>query len=386
MIKLLKNAQVYAPEPLGKKDVLIVGDKICRIADEIAGYEGLQDVEVFDFSGKKLLPGYIDMHVHICGGGGEAGFASRVPQSQLSVFFKSGITSCVGLLGTDGITRSVEDLVAKARALTEEGMTVYTLTSCYQYPPKTMTGSIEKDIVMLTPMIGVKIAVSDHRSSNPGAAELIDAGTQARRAGLISNTAGLVTMHMGSGKARLNPLFEALANSDLPLKNFLPTHMLRCPELIEDGANLVRMGGYMDCTAGSDAEELVNNAKKLYDLLHMEGVTSDHVTLSSDSFGSMPKFNDAGECIGLTYASPKHLHMTIKLLVEMGMPLEEAIKLLTSTPAKLLAKEGVKGCVAAGADADLLVLDENLDIDSLFAKGKTAMLHGELLMKGRFED
>lgn len=386
MIKLLKNADVYSPAYLGKKDVLLVGEKICRIDDKITGYDELPDAEVFDFSGKKLLPGYIDMHVHICGGGGEAGFASRVPQSQLSVFFKSGITSCVGLLGTDGITRSVEDLVAKARALTEEGMTVYTLTSCYQYPPKTMTGSIEKDIVMLTPMIGVKIAVSDHRSSNPSGDDLIAVGVQARRAGLISNTAGLVTMHMGSGKGRLNPLFDALKNSDIPIKNFLPTHMLRCPELIADGAELVRMGGYMDCTAGSDAEELVGNTKKLYALLHMEGVSADHVTLSSDSFGSMPKFNEAGECIGLTYASPKHLHMTIKLLVEMGMELQNVIRLLTSTPAKLLAKEGVKGCIAAGADADILILDGELNINSLFAKGKTAMLNGELLMKGRFED
>lgn len=386
MIKLLKNADVYSPAYLGKKDVLLVGEKICRIDDKITGYDELPDAEVFDFSGKKLLPGYIDMHVHICGGGGEAGFASRVPQSQLSVFFKSGITSCVGLLGTDGITRSVEDLVAKARALTEEGMTVYTLTSCYQYPPKTMTGSIEKDIVMLTPMIGVKIAVSDHRSSNPSGDDLIAVGVQARRAGLISNTAGLVTMHMGSGKGRLNPLFDALKNSDIPIKNFLPTHMLRCPELIADGAELVRMGGYMDCTAGSDAEELVENTKKLYALLHMEGVSADHVTLSSDSFGSMPKFNEAGECIGLTYASPKHLHMTIKLLVEMGMELQDVIRLLTSTPAKLLAKEGVKGCIAAGADADILILDGELNINSLFAKGKTAMLNGELLMKGRFED
>ncbi len=386
MIKLLKNADVYSPAYLGKKDVLLVGEKICRIDDKITGYDELPDAEVFDFSGKKLLPGYIDMHVHICGGGGEAGFASRVPQSQLSVFFKSGITSCVGLLGTDGITRSVEDLVAKARALTEEGMTVYTLTSCYQYPPKTMTGSIEKDIVMLTPMIGVKIAVSDHRSSNPSGDDLIAVGVQARRAGLISNTAGLVTMHMGSGKGRLNPLFDALKNSDIPIKNFLPTHMLRCPELIADGAELVRMGGYMDCTAGSDAEELVGNTKKLYALLHMDGVSADHVTLSSDSFGSMPKFNEAGECIGLTYASPKHLHMTIKLLVEMGMELQDVIRLLTSTPAKLLAKEGVKGCIAAGADADILILDGELNINSLFAKGKTAMLNGELLMKGRFED
>lgn len=386
MIKLLKNAEVYAPACLGKKDVLVAGDKICRIDDNLSAYEGLPDVEVFDLAGKKLLPGYIDMHVHICGGGGEQGFSSRVPASKLSIFFQNGITSCVGLLGTDGVTHSIEDLIAKARALTEEGMTVYTLTSCYQYPPKTMTGSIEKDIVMLTPMIGVKVAVSDHRSSNPDGNDLIAIGVQARRAGMISGTAGLVTMHMGSGKGRLNPLFDALEKSDLPLKHFLPTHMLRCPELIEDGARLVRMGGYMDCTAGSDETEVVNSAKLLYNLLHMDGVTTENVTMSSDAFGSQPKFDSKGECIGYTYASPKYLHRTVKLLVEMGMPLEEVIKLLTSTPAKLIAKEGIKGCIAPGADADLLVLDKNLDINGLFAKGKTAMKDGVLFMKGRFEE
>lgn len=385
MIKLLKNAQVYAPAPLGMKDVLIVGDKVCRIEDKIEGYEGLPDVEVFDLAGKKLLPGYIDMHVHVTGGGGEQGPASRVPESQLSVFLKNGITTCVGLLGTDGITRSIENLVAKARALTEEGITVYTLTNYYAYPPTTVTGSVEKDIVMLTPMIGVKIAASDHRSSNPTADDLIAVGVQARRAGLVSNTAGLVTIHMGSGKGRLNPLFEALEKSDIPMKNFLPTHMLRCPELIEDGAKLVRMGGFIDCTAGSDDNEVYTSADKLYDLLHMEGVSTENVSMSSDAYGSQPKFNEKGECIGLTYASPKYLHKTIKLLVEKGMALEDAIKLLTSTPAKLLAKEGVKGCVAVGADADLLVLDENLDIDGLFAKGKAALWAKELLMKGRFE-
>jgi len=386
MIKLLKNAQVYAPAFLGKKDVLMAGGKICRIDDRITGYEGLPDVEVFDLTGKKLLPGYIDMHVHICGGGGEQGFSSRVPASQLSIFFRNGITSCVGLLGTDGITRGIEDLVAKARALTEEGMTVYTLTSCYQYPPKTLTGTVEKDIVMLTPMIGVKVAVSDHRSSNPDGDDLIALGVQARRAGMISGTAGLVTMHMGSGKGRLNPLFDALEKSDLPPKHFLPTHMLRCPELIEDGARLVRMGGFMDCTAGSDETEVVNSAKLLYGLLHMEGVTTESVTLSSDAFGSQPKFDSRGECVGYTYASPKYLHRTVRLLVEMGMPLEEVIKMLTSTPARLIAKEGIKGCIAAGADADLLVLDGKLDINGLFAKGKTAMLDGQLLIKGRFEE
>lgn len=385
MIKLLKNAQVYAPEPLGKKDILIEGEKILRMDDCIAGYDGLPDVEVYDLEGRTVVPGYIDLHVHITGGGGEQGPTSRVPESQLSVFLVNGITTVVGLLGTDGVTRSVENLVAKARALTEEGMTAYTLTSAYGYPPTTVTGSVEKDIMMIPPMIGVKVAVSDHRSSNPTGEELIRLATAARRAGLLSCTPGLVTMHMGSGKGKLDSVFYVLDNSDVPAKNLLPTHMLRTPELIDQGAELVRRGGYMDCTAGGDDEELESEAEKLMELLGRDGVTADHVTLSSDAFGSQPRFNESGECIGLTYASPKYLHRTIQSLVRRGMALEEALKLLTSTPAVLLGQEGRKGCIAEGADADLLILKDGLEIDSLIARGQRALWQGELLMKGRFE-
>lgn len=385
MITLIKNAQVYAPAPLGKKDILIVGEKICRMADKIEGYDDLPDVQVYDLEGKRLVPGYIDMHVHVTGGGGEQGPTSRVPESQLSVFVVNGITTVVGMLGTDGITRSIENLVAKARALTEEGITAYCLASAYGYPPITMTGSVEKDIMMIPPMIGVKVAVSDHRSSNPTGEELIRLGTSARRAGLLSCNPGLVTMHMGSGKGGLNPVFYALDNSDIPAKNFLPTHMLRCPELTEQGIELVRRGGFIDCTVGCDDVELEVNADKLADVLSREGVTADHVTMSTDAYGSQPRFDEKGECIGLTYASPKYLHKTVQGLVKRGLALEEVLKLVTSTPANLLGRVGQKGCVAEGADADLLVLDENLEIDGLFARGKTALWQGKVLMKGKFE-
>ncbi len=385
LIKLIKNAEVYAPAPLGKKDILVIADKVARIADKIEGYDGLQDVEKFDFRGKKLLPGYIDMHMHITGGGGEQGPASRVPEAMLSQITSCGITTVLGLLGTDGVTRSVENLVAKARALTEEGITAYCLTGSYGVPTVNITGSIEKDIMMVPPIIGTKIAVSDHRSSNPQGEKLIEIASATRRGGMLANTAGLVTMHMGSGTGKLDPLFYALDHSDIPAKNFLPTHMLRTPELMEEGAKLVRRGGYFDMTAGSTDEDMEAGAEKIMEILSWEGMSADHLTMSSDAFGSQPKFNAQGECIGLTYCSPKYLHLTIKSLVRRGLPLQEAIKLLTSTPAELLGKAGIKGCVAVGADADLLVLDGNLDIDSLFAKGKAAILNKEIILKGRFE-
>lgn len=385
MIKLIKNADVYAPEHIGIRDILVVGEKICRIAEHIDGYDDLPEAEIYDASGMKALPGYIDMHVHITGGGGEQGPSSRVPESQLSVFTTNGITTVIGLLGTDGITRSVENLVAKARALTEEGITAYALTSSYGYPPTTITESVEKDIMMIPPIIGVKVAVSDHRSSNPTGEELIRLATQARRGGLLSGTAGLVTMHMGSGKAVLDPVFYALDNSDIPPKNFLPTHMARTNELLAQGAELIRRGGNIDITAGCDDQSLEEIADKIVWFLSLEGVTTEHVSMTSDAYGSQPRFDEEGNCIGLTYASPKYLHATIKGLVKRGLELEDAVKMLTSTPAEILGKTGKKGCLREGADADILMLRDNLEIDSVFARGKTAIWHNTVLMKGKFE-
>ena len=209
--------------------------------------------------------------------------------------------------------------------------------------------------------------------------------TAARRGGLLSAKPGLVMMHMGDGKGGLDPIFYVLDHADVPLKNLLPTHMTRKKELFEQGVELIRRGGYIDVTAGADPESLESTTDKLMDTLSKDGVTIDHISLSSDGYGSMPRFDDEGNCIGLTYASPTSLHATIKALVRRGVALEEAIKLLTTTPAELLGKTGVKGCVAVGADADLLVLDDELNIDALFARGRTAVQDGKVILKGRFE-
>ncbi|MPN36687.1 Isoaspartyl dipeptidase [bioreactor metagenome] len=75
MIRLIKNAEVFTPEPIGKKDVLFAGSQICQISDKI-DIEGDIEVDIIDGQGKYLFPGFIDNHVHITGGGGEGGFGT----------------------------------------------------------------------------------------------------------------------------------------------------------------------------------------------------------------------------------------------------------------------------------------------------------------------
>ena len=158
---LIKGAEVYAPEYLGKLDILVAGGKIERIGEELPEYEGC---EVMDGEGKIVTPGIIDRHVHVTGGGGEGSFHTQAPPVQLSSLLQGGVTTVIGLLGTDGISRSVENLVAKTKALKEEGISAYCLCGAYGYPSPTITGSVSKDIMFIDEILGLKLAVSDHRA------------------------------------------------------------------------------------------------------------------------------------------------------------------------------------------------------------------------------
>ena len=382
---LFKNADVYAPKYLGKKDVLVEGSKIKKIADNIEISLDDEFTQTINMEDKVLIPGFIDQHVHITGGGGEGGPGTRVPESNISGFISCGVTTVLGLLGTDGVSRSLENLYAKAKSLNEDGITCYMETGSYAYPPTTLTGSVERDIYLIDLCIGVKIAVSDHRSSNITSEELIRLATEARRGGMISGKAGIVTMHMGIGKKRLLPVLEALKESDLPVKTLIPTHInMRSPELLDDCIEFARIGGTMDFTAGFNAEDNEKEAEKIEQILD-KGVDESLITVSSDAFGSQPRFDDKGNTIGLTYSTSDTLIQLLKILVTKGMALGQALQFFTSNPARVLGLEGLKGTIIENADADLVVLDANLEITDVIAKGKIAMVNKKVVMKGKFE-
>lgn len=380
-MKLIRNADVYAPEHLGLRDILIEGEKIARVEADLSRYAALAD-ETYDMRGATVVPGYIDGHIHITGGGGEQGPASRVPECPLTALTTNGVTTVLGLLGTDGTSRSLPNLLYKCRALNEEGVSCYMLTGAYQFPSPTMTGSVIDDIALIDRVIGCKIALSDHRSSNLTKQELIRLASDVRMGGLISGKAGVLVMHMGSGVNRLRHVLDAVRETDIPVRTFWPTHMRRSPELIDEGVEFIALGGTIDFTATEDGAV----AATVAGLVKERGVNIDSITMSSDAFGSQPRFDEKGNCVGLTYVSPRTLHMELKQLVQAhDLPLSEALKLLTVNPARMMLLSGVKGEIAPGADADLIAYGPDMEIDNVFARGTLAVRHGEAVLKGRFE-
>lgn len=362
MFTLIKNAEVYAPQALGQQDLLLCNDKIVAMAPQIDFTFG--EVTVIDASGKKAVPGFIDQHVHVLGGGGEGSFRSRCPELDFSQTVKNGVTTVVGMLGTDSMTRSIENLVAKTKALNEDGITAYCLTGAYEYPSPTLSGSVKKDVTFISECIGVKIAISDHRNSCITTQELARLAADVRQASLFSGKVGVVHMHLGNGKAGLSQVMAIVENTDVPIKHFRPTH---CGKQFDDAVDFANMGGYVDFTVSEDASQSAENLLNALTAID----NKEKITCSSDSNGSLPKWNEKREMIGMGVGSISSLYRAIRALVqEKGVALEEALPLITSNVAKGLEIYPKKGCLAVDSDADLVLLDKDLEIDTVFAKGR----------------
>ncbi len=376
MFTLIKNADVYTPEHLGLRDILLCKDKIIAIEEKIDFSFG--EVTVIDAAGKKAVPGFMDQHVHILGGGGEGSFRSRCPELDFSQTVKNGVTTVVGMLGTDSMTRSVENLVAKTKALNEDGITAYCLTGAYEYPSPTLSGSVKKDVTFINECIGVKIAISDHRNSCITTQELARLAADVRQAALFSGKVGVVHMHTGRGKAGLSQVMAIVENTDVPIKHFRPTH---CGNQFDDAVAFSKMGGWVDFTTYDDSEKSAALLKRALENM----ADKEKITCSSDSNGSMPKWNEKREMIGMGIGSIANLYAAVKALVlTQDVPLEEALPLITSNVAKALEIYPKKGCLAKDSDGDIVLLDSELNVDTVFAKGRLMVKDKEVLVHSYF--
>ena len=385
---LIKNIAVYQPAYLGVNDVLVGGEKIIAIEKsiDISSLKNL-NITVIDGTGKNLIPGLIDAHVHIAGAGGEGGPATRTPEMQLSHMIDGGITSIVGCLGTDGFTRSLQSVLMKVKGLKQEGVSAFMYTGAYQVPTPTIMGDVAKDIAMIDEVIGVgEVALSDHRSSCPTTPELIRLVEHARVGGMLGGKAGIVNIHMGDAKNPFQPIYDAVNNSELKLTQFYPTHCTRNPYIFED-AKKYGVHGYVDLTASSYPYDMENEIKpsKALGLLMQAGVPVEHITFTSDGNGSLPMFDEQGKLIKVDMGYPDSIFTELRdAVLQENMSLETAVKVVTSNVADIL-KLNAKGRVIAGKDADLVVIDTDFGISVVIARGQLFTHTYKRLRKGMYE-
>jgi len=385
---LIKNAEILAPDPSGRCDILLGGGRILRMEADIRIPR--KYCEVIDARNLVAVPGFIDAHVHIMGGGGEGGFKTRTPDLQLGDAIKGGVTTVVGCLGTDGYTRSMPALLAKAKALEEEGLSTFLYSGSYGLPLRTLFGTLEEDLLFIDKVIGAgEVAISDHRSGQPTFEELAQLAGTARRGGMLSGKAGIVNLHLGDGVRGLEFLRRILEETEIPATQFLPTHINRNPHLFEEGIAYAKAGGFVDFTTSTVQAYLDDGEVPCGVALRRmlaAGVDPSHISFTSDGQGSLPDFDAKGRLRGISVGRVTTLFEAVRAAVlEEKVPLETALRVITSNPAGLL-KLHAKGRLAPDVDGDLVLLDpQNLEIHTVIARGRLLMKARKPLAKGIFE-
>ena len=380
MITLIKQAKVYSPDALGVQDILLAGDRIVRIAPniELSG----DDVVQIDAQEKIAVPGFVDSLVHIIGGGGEGGFRTRTPEIAADDIVRAGVTTLVGVLGTDAVTRTLTNLLAKANALNEIGLSCFCHTGSYQIPVKTLFNSVQEDLILIDRFIGVgEVAIADHRSSQPTLNELKKLAAEARVGGMLAGKGGVVSVHVGDSPEGLSLIEQLVEDSDIPISQFYPTHINRNRRLFVTALDYARHGGYIDFTTSTTPELLKQGEIKcstgLKEALDA-GVPLSRISFSSDANASLPMFDRSGKFTGLGIGRISSLWQEVRdAVMQEKLPLEQALPVITRNPAHIL-KLTQKGELRAGADADLVLLDEALQPVSVWGRGQALMQNGKL--------
>lgn len=386
MFTLIKNIKIAGAQESGFQDLLIAGEKIAAISTpEKIRIEGAETT-VIEGYGLVAIPGFIDPHVHIIGGGGEGGPATRAPEIRVEDCLSCGVTTVIGCLGTDSVTRQMSSLLAKARALEIEGLSTWIYTGAYNLPTPTITGSVRSDLALIDKAIGAgEIALSDHRSSQPTFEQFLQLVAECRVGGMLGGKAGVAHFHLGDGRRGLDYFFRMLEESELPISQVIATHANRNRYLFSQALEWIRRGGFVDFTCGPepyDPDEV--SVLEALEQIKSLGLPLAQVTVSSDANGSLPVFDEKGRLKALTVASQKDFLRTFREVVRNNiLTLEEAAAVFGGNAASFYKLPG-KGKLLPGYDADLLLLDDQLNLRYVFSRGRLMMREGELLARGTF--
>lgn len=381
MLTLIKNTHLYTPEYCGVKDLLLCGEKLVAIGEHL-NVTGTQTQEI-DAQGLNCMPGLIDQHVHIIGGGGQTGYFSLAPEISLSTLIKCGTTTVVGLLGTDGFVKSLPQLYAKTKALCQDGISAYMLTGFYGLPTPTITSSIAEDMIYLDKCIGCKIAMSDDRSSHPTKLELLRIIQQVRLGGFTSAKGGVMHVHLGALPSKIDLLLEIAKEFPSLISYISPTHMGRTHDLFLQAIEFAKLGGMVDISTGgtkyTDPHLTVMEGLE-------RGININQMTFSSDgNAGVRRKNSETGEDTYKKAPLHKNLEQVVALIKEDGMSPSEAFKLITVNPAKNMKLKG-KGRIAEELDADFTLFDDQWQLQEVWARGTRMMHEGTVIKKGNFEE
>ena len=107
---LVRGGHVFDPDDRGIAELLILDGRIAAVGTNLPAPTGIGEGEVLDATGRIILPGLIDGHIHVMGASGLGGPTTRSTDLQIDRIVAVGVTSVVSPLGADSLSRTIPAL------------------------------------------------------------------------------------------------------------------------------------------------------------------------------------------------------------------------------------------------------------------------------------
>jgi beta-aspartyl-dipeptidase (metallo-type) len=384
---LIRGARVFDPGDRGIVDLLILSGRIAVVGTHLSVPRGIGEGEVLEASGRIVVPGLIDGHIHVMGASGLGGPATRTTDLQIDHIVTAGVTTVVSPLGADSLSRSIPALLARAAALEAEGISAYCYTGGWKVPVPTLTGDPQADVAFVDRIVGVKVSISETLAPACSTDDLCRLAQAAYVGGRLAGKAAVLHAHIGDQPEGLAPLQEVQRRTGVPSDRLVATHANRNPHLWQQALEYARTGGSIDLTAMQRPEtghaRAIRPAKAILEAL-AAGVPAIRITLSSDSGAAYPRLDAAGHETGWYMAGPGCLLHTMRELVEDGLTWGQAVAFATRHVADLLGLRH-KGRLAEGCHADLVFLTDSGQVDRVYGHGHLLVEGGNPIVRGPFD-
>lgn len=366
----VRAQEIYAPECLGPGEMLVLGDRIIALQANVTPLvEAMGAGNIQDISVHRVIPGLIDQHLHLLGGGDGDGPLARMRELGAEEILLSGITTAATLLGSEMRFKTLRALLYKAEGEAHKGLSTFVYTGSMGADPVSILEDAFSDIALFGRIIGAKAAIADPLyNTHPD--RLTALAIQLRQARAQTGKPCILHVHVGRAQQGLEFLVRLCEQTGLPPEQVVPTHVNRAAAVtpvFRQGIEWAKQGGMIDFTcclgpldgirSGMDTVEAVLQALDA-------GVPPSQMTLTSDAGVAVPDPE-----LGSRQVPPSILMRDLIRLVQSGLPWDVALAFVTVNPAQRLGLSKRKGRLAVGYDADFVCLTETSDIAAVYASG-----------------
>ncbi len=355
-------------------DIEIEDGKILRVGKDLPRKE--EDLAVDCAGSYTVVPGFVDVHIHGCAGADTCDATREALEAMAAFLLAHGVTSfCPTTMTTSRETIQAALLAAKDMMdhPMEGGARVVGVNMEGPFIAKERKGA-QKEEDILPPDFplfqqfyeesGGIVRLVDVAPEQPGGLEFVEKASQLCTVSIAHTTADYdqAKAAFDKGVTHATHLFNAMSG----------LHH-RKPGVVGAVFDDSRVRGELICDGFHIHPAVLRAAFRLL---------GDRALIVSDSMraNGMPEgeaFDLGGQMVtvhqgkallpdGTIAGSVTNLHQEIKNLVSFGVPFEQAVKAATLLPARAIGLDGEIGSIAPGKRADLVVLDENLDIAAVY--------------------